>query len=87
MFTPAALPCPESGRKQKQEWKSSLCSKVEEIKGNKRRNNATKGTCNVTPIFIVAYDAEDGTGTSVIQWRGKGSYRPSAQFGDEFKNL
>lgn len=84
MFTPAASPCPESGRKQKQEWKSSLCRQVAEIKGNKRRNSATKGTCDVTPIFIVVYHVEDGIGTPVIQRRAKGSYRPSAQFSDEF---
>lgn len=34
-----------------------------------------KGAGQVTPIFIGAYNVEDGTGTPVIQWRGKGSYR------------
>lgn len=83
MFTSAAFPCPESRRKQKQEWKSSLCRQVAEIKGSKRRSSATKGTCDVTQIFMVAYNVEVGIGVPVIQWRGKGSYRPSAQFSDE----
>lgn len=30
------------------------------------------------------YEVEDGTGTPVIQRRGKGSYRASSQFSDEF---
>lgn len=32
---------------------------------------------------MVAYNVEVGIGVPVIQWRGKGSYRPSAQFSDE----
>lgn len=103
VFTPAAFPCPEFGRQQKREWKSSLSRQAAEIRGMReatvqgkaqvmsraneeltfpahRTTSSRVGIC----VLLFAYNLEDGTGTPVNQTRGKGSYRASAQFSDEF---